>query len=642
MPLTSLRYSAQLAADEETIAMTTQADLPRFRRLAILNLIEDARDFLGLEHPADSDTLVVSTHGAVDDFLQGSGLRVLPMASLNSYDFIRDTFSAGEEVVSHILGEFDRRWARALTHSLGLPEMKLFSPLYSYIAKYEYLNLRRMIAALDSLLGGSPNGEILIYRPQYEEGFFDGETNLTKIAQLIGHEHGFTVTIRRSISAGADGFLARGLEAFKRAYASPAELFPAARDYLADMKSARLEPHFPTILLFGAMYDLSFLRRDTLSANIVRILPGPGLPTPWRLQPKEKNRLTGILAEQSRNITAPAVSADRPRPVSLAETLLEQSLARDIRDRVGEYLIPVVELAQADSEMHFRAAITGQGPASGAAALIAEYFMKQNVPVVAMQHGATFGVQRYYSCHFDSDYGRCSHYLSYGFDSADLEELHPGRPVPCRIVPVGAVKLVERGSQERERRETIDLVYPFANSWSIMIDVIRNRSDVMTANQLRILDILESFTEISVVVKAFPNMVQRTCSIMGRLRRLKHPVLHKDYSLNAWLKMYKPRGVVLDFPSTPLFEVMDQDCEIFLLEDPLIPFGATARSLLEKRVHLFPDVDSLETGLLSWNSGTLPRLRDNTFYSRYVSRPDSRSQVRRYLENLLNEAPCEF
>jgi hypothetical protein len=103
------------------------------------------------------------------------------------------------------------------------------------------------------------------------------------------------------------------------------------------------------------------------------------------------------------------------------------------------------------------------------------------------------------------------------------------------------------------------------------------------------------------------------------LRNLRHVRVARD-TWRAYLSRWRPRLVVSEIASTPLFETLPLDVDIFLMVDPVFPFSESAAVMLRKRVHIFETADELAEAIRRYGRVSLPRLRDDTFYDTYVNR----------------------
>jgi hypothetical protein len=251
-----------------------------------------------------------------------------------------------------------------------------------------------------------------------------------------------------------------------------------------------------------------------------------------------------------------------------------------------------------------------------------------------MQHGGNYGVQDLGKTHVYSDYRRCDEFLSYGFDESDLDIEVESDGSPCRISPAGSCREWRRRVRESHTsgRPSIDILYPIANCAAIWEGHLRGRSETLYRWQAELLEYLDGLP-LRVMVK--PLLGSLTLFAHSeRLKGLKGLIVRYDLSFTEALVLLRPRVVVIDFPSNPLFESLGAGCEIFAVEDPVVPIKAAARELLSKRVHLFADAASLKAGLDGFLDGKGRGLGDDGFYRRYmVPAGDPHERVRSVLES---------
>ena len=153
---------------------------------------------------------------------------------------------------------------------------------------------------------------------------------------------------------------------------------------------------------------------------------------------------------------------------------------------------------------------------------------------------------------------------------------------------------------------------------SMVSEGSRIKCDLLTFYQAELLEILDRFTELRVVVKPFKNSSPRNCSVMEALKRLKHVEVVDDARLTELYDEYEIQAMVSEYPSSPLYEAIGRDTEIFQLADPNAPFSQAALKLLKKRVHYFEEISELKKALEEWKNGNRPSLRDDEFYHKYI------------------------
>jgi hypothetical protein len=269
---------------------------------------------------------------------------------------------------------------------------------------------------------------------------------------------------------------------------------------------------------------------------------------------------------------------------------------------------------------------------ANSSALIQAYLAAQKVCVAGMQHGGCYGTQECHFVHFDGDFSRCSHYFSYGFTSDDLRKVYPHKRLACEIIPVGSVKEEER-RRVRKRLVKLDVLFPLTNCTSSWF-MVRRRSDELADLQLKIIKLLESETDMRTLIKPFPGFTERNFAHCQLLRKLKHARVAEvplDEALNKWA----PQLVIIEYPSTPLYEVLALDSDIFVFHESILPFSNEAQQLLERRAYLFGDFDEMLGAFCQFKNGTLPKLRCDGFYRKHVYRESARDAAIRNIRMLI-------
>jgi len=297
---------------------------------------------------------------------------------------------------------------------------------------------------------------------------------------------------------------------------------------------------------------------------------------------------------------------------------------------------PLVYLDELHRTKEVRTAIWSSPPAGGMRALIAEFLLTAGVPVLGMQHGGGYIVQDCGKVHFDSDFSRCTHFLTYGFTGADAAAAYPDGEFCCQFIPVGSPKEDKRRGK-KTRRGKIKLLYLMANSLSCFADAYRANAYYLYECQKEIIGYIDALTEVSACIKPIPNYNQENCATGELFNSLENARLIEDLTFVDCLDFYDIESVIMDYPSTPLFEAVGRDVDIFLMKDPVLPFTGEAMTLLAKRVHCFDDVRSLTGAISEYLQGRLPRLRDRSFYERFVHRSGVEARISQIIDELMEK-----
>jgi hypothetical protein len=241
-----------------------------------------------------------------------------------------------------------------------------------------------------------------------------------------------------------------------------------------------------------------------------------------------------------------------------------------------------------------------------------------SIPVYGFQHGACYGSQIRQG-HLHSDFLRCSHFVSYGFEKKDINYLN-NIPKTFKIIPRNRNKTLSKCYNRFPK-----ILYVPTNSVDLYRAAItRSLPNKLLDSQINILKHLNFHVQMSekVIVKPFIYATEKNSFFLYDKHHYKNLKFDTGCTLNRYLSKHTPELIILDLPSTPLYDCIDIDCEIFLLVDNINPLTNNAYSLLDKRVHLFDNVSSLTASVCKFTNKTLKPKRDGSFSSYYVNNPN--------------------
>ena len=104
--------------------------------------------------------------------------------------------------------------------------------------------------------------------------------------------------------------------------------------------------------------------------------------------------------------------------------------------------------------------------------------------------------------------------------------------------------------------------------------------------------------------------------------------------LNSFLKKYHPKIILIELPSSPLYDALPLDSEIFLLDNPIIPYDKNALEQLQKRVHYCQDVFEMIAKLDLFLKGGLTKKRDQCFYHHYMFKDNTQKNILSLIDKL--------
>lgn len=248
--------------------------------------------------------------------------------------------------------------------------------------------------------------------------------------------------------------------------------------------------------------------------------------------------------------------------------------------------------------------------------ILNEYLLKKGIRVIGVQHGANYVSQNLGSIHFASDFNRCNYFLTYGWGIKEFEESYGHQASTlCNFIPIGSSEL--KGASIEVNKINIDVVFPITNCAGMM-DVCRQSESIIVQYQGKILKALNSRSDLITYIKPERGYGWHNFAWTEGIRRFENLRIGRE-TFTEFMKMYAPKLVIIEFPSTPLYDVLGYDIDIFLLNDPVHEFSEHALNLLKKRVHLFDDIDELVIAIEKYSHNPILKKRDQDFFHAYVN-----------------------
>ena len=602
--------------------------------LCLLNCVEDAKSFLSEFKKCHHEWTVVSTHGAVNDFLTTEGVDCLELSSIISDDFLIKSFRIADVVVKKKLKYLDKLYAPKISKILGIRTIDYFFPLYVYLGKYEYHSILKIEKALGVIFDDNLFKQILVYLP-IQQSYFNNGHLFFDIIREISSKYDCSIEIRdNSFIKNKGDRIINTFGKVSKAISNPLKALNWMKGCLNLYFPKKVNCQESLTLLLEPLYDLSFLK-DVLKNENVLIWPSGGIPRVVGIEPQMDERFWDSVAFELTFIRR-TILAEIPFD---AQRLFLKYIIGNFFANLRANLLPVLHLDQLCKQNCIGVALWGNSPDMCSKALIVEYLLRTEVPVVGMQHGGNYVVQNCMDVHFDSDFNNCSHYLSYGFDTNDLQQTYPTKKCKCEIVPVGSYKehINRKTKVLIEESQPIDILFPMTISLSLFQDVFRINGSQLNAFQRDLIEFLDNFSNIRTCVKPIVGYDDKTCSTIELFKRLKNIQILKNVTFLECFNRFTIKSVVMEFPSTPLFEVIGKEVDIFLLADPILPFSWDALNLLKKRVYFFEDLHELKSSLLKYLVGDLPMLRNNEFYDKYVYRKNTKELILNKIDTLMKQ-----
>jgi len=587
----------------------------------ILHCVEDAKKLI--KSKLDIKSLhIFTTHHSVNDYFNSKEIPAIHLSKFISDDLVNKSFlNIADDGIDKVLMRMDKLLSHKISSILNVNLKRYFIPLYVYESKSEYSGYRLFIHILDVLIK-KKFSRIIFFDSVNFSSYTKSRFFLTYIEQYLQKSHCLFDVV--TCSKQDKTIYYRSM--IRRAIGNPRKIFPLIKGFISAKKRQKM--HHSSVILLGKLYDLEFLKHD-LKKNIL-LWPTKGIPC--------FNNFQQISNEQKikiRNLIKSVSITDLTKENDQILEVLIHIFLNDFSNNILTYLTPILMAQFVMLNTQIDAVIWGNPPINSAKSLVNEFFFEKGVPVIGMQHGSAYGVQkRPLVSHFDSDYSRCTHFFSYGFNEKDLRLIYPERNAGCYIFPVGTTKNIQKNIQKK--RKKVDVLFPITNCISFWKPVRRNPY-LLAMYQEKIINKLEMLIDIQTVIKPMPGYTDKNFAFSERIRKLSHSKV-SSLPLYIFLEIYSPKMIIIESISTPLYEILDEDVEILALNDFVVPFSPEALNLLKKRAHVFDEIEELLKGIDLWCEGKLPRLRDNRFYHKYIYRKNSKDVIISEIERIIEKS----
>ena len=102
--------------------------------------------------------------------------------------------------------------------------------------------------------------------------------------------------------------------------------------------------------------------------------------------------------------------------------------------------------------------------------------------------------------------------------------------------------------------------------------------------------------------------------IIQYLKNLKRLKVDDTLLFEDSMRKYKPRLVIFEMPSTPLFECLSYNCDVIHLSQCVFSWKKWAKKLISKRIYLPENLNEFESLFLKFQLGNLKKKRNSEFY----------------------------
>jgi hypothetical protein len=579
----------------------------KISQLFLIDTIESAKKLINDEKNYINEYCIITFHSIVVDYLLNFNIKSYDLSNFIDNHNYRDNYFKAEKKALQTLVFLDNYYSNDFSSELELKtKINWFYSLYRIDAVYDLFGVFNFFYCIKQVFEVYSPDKIIIYNNNSNSNIVpDGDLEFMLKSFSNFHKLNFSIEIRDSSKKTTHSNFS-----FKKTVFS---LFNFRHEIYNLFTLKARNP----IFLFDPLYDLKFLKNNKKIGNYIYWRFNQDPLVLGRLNIVSKNILNNFLGK-IKNLEIKKFFINHKSIDDLAIYILANRLENNFLVNVSKYSTTLLKVNQYLLSNKLRMAIWGNDPSVGSKAIVIEYLMKLNFPILGYQHGASYGIQVTEE-HYHSAYNFCTKFFSYGFTIVDLIKNNTlkQKQIKAKIIPVGSQRIKKYYEKSTIKRNKIKLFYPITNNYGIMFSSKRMKPDEFVNLQKKLLIFLNGFLN--------------HCTI-------KLPPYSKDAPSchSVSLSKYQNLGVtskrVLDFVmenhifavlidsniSTCLYELIPYDCEIFVIHDPMIQFNDDALNLLKKRVHYLYSFEEFESSYLDFINGKLSSLRNQEFQKKNI------------------------
>jgi hypothetical protein len=592
------------------------------KKALILHTVEDAKHCV--ENGLHDGNLLFSTHSSVDVYLgEFYGLDCRCLSSFLSPEEVINLRDISFEAVPGILKNLDAEVSPLLNRQFDL-NMRYFVPLYSYLGKCHYWRYACFVEAVKKVVDIYKLNKILFYDHIFNDFFCVSSDIEQCITMFFDDLEVRVIKYTKDIDSGSVYNLKKYWSVLKKIKTRPFHRIKNKLDRIRkDAKFRRFSNDKKTVLLYESLYNLHFLLENLNKYNVLYYKTNSKSPLGFKYR------------KLISNVNVDFQSSDYiENEKDLFARIFLKDIKEDFLENIVEYINAIIFLKEINEKYPVSLGIWGNSPVSQLKALIFEYLKSENIKILGGQHGSVYG-EAYKLLHFDTDFNRCDYFISYGFTKEDISRLYPDKEIRIRILPFG---MTTPANKNKDLKKDIDILFPITNTMTMFkVGMMRISPDKLADRQVRLLEYLNTLKGLNIYVKPFIGSNYNNCSVLPVLKRLKNLKVVDCISLTEFIEKYNPKAVIIEYPSSPLIDVLHLDAEIFLMGDYMHPYEHMALEELEKRVHYSEDIDEIISKITLFLKGGLREKRDNTYYNHYVYKKNTKENVLDFIEEIVEK-----
>lgn len=584
--------------------------------LLIINSVEEATHCLSENY---ENGIFITTCSPAFFFLKKNDINCHDLSHFYSLEEAKTWENEANSITINFLQKLEDHFSVEFCKTLNIPHIKIFKPVHEYFMPIFYLGFLKFKYSLErAIIHFKPN-KLIYFQidqvPHYDKTFLP---NITKDLCEKFHIKNQIINIKTSPYS-----INLFNNKFKRILYKPSLLLP--NFIKSENKRLHSDNSKPGLALLGNPYGLTqLIPHFNKKFNLIQL---DQVPNNFILE--NNVNLDNLKSKIDKNLNQKE-NLFSQQEVSLFN-FTKRHLLKQFKDIYTNILF-AINLFQHNKIKYLLWSIP---PNNDKRCHLIELARHYKIPVFGHQHGSHYGIVNMNLQHLFSDFNRCDYFLSYGFNSDDIQETYLNTDFKCKFIPVGSPK---SNSHSNSKKQYFDILYIPTNNTNMIYDTIRQPHLELSYLQRDIINFLETKSHLKIAAKPFMFSNEKNLAVYADLKKCNNIKLINWLNTDEFFSKYKTDIIIMDIISTPLYQCLEMGAQLFVQIDKSRVWNSKAISSLEKRAFLFDGIDDLKIQLQEFLTGKATPRNDKSFINKYCYTQNFKENVIQTLSKNYNQS----
>lgn len=312
---------------------------------------------------------------------------------------------------------------------------------------------------------------------------------------------------------------------------------------------------------------------------------------------------------------------------NIEETIIIQKIRAHFLENFLYFLIKIKKFDKFIKKNNIKLGVWGLPPIlPDEKVLMIKHLQNIKKKVIGTQHGGCYNDMSQDNLHALSDYHYCDEFHCYKKNTLDYDINIIKNLKKAKQFSVGSNRLkksFKKGFYQNNIKHEELIIFPITNWYDNFSHFMGDSDFDILKRQEMILNILNKL-KLKTIIKLIKdtsdefNEINYPGYFLARYFKNNNFIVEKNKNLDESMRFYKPKLVILETISTPLYESVLYDCDIICFNSKFNKLKKNVENDLLKRAHIADSNSSLLELIKKYKVKKLKKKRNNFFLKKYL------------------------